>query len=137
MAIPTAFAVPDQSALIPAALPVDALGNSLIPELRGRTPTHNESIIISGDTITMASTNVASIWWNWRNQRLFVEFLDGSLYQYLDVPLSIVVKFIETASPGRFVWSYLRVGWPTPSRAQRLRKGNGVRRKPQVVRLVR
>lgn len=137
MAIPTAFAVPDQSSLIPAGLPVDALGNSLIPELRGRAPTHNESIIISGDTITMASTNVGEIWWNWRNQRLFVEFLDGSLYQYLDVPLSIVVKFIETASPGRYVWNVLRVGWPTPGKAHRLRKGNGVRRKPQVVRLVR
>lgn len=137
MAIPLAIPVPDLVSMIPAAVPVDAFGKSLIPELAGRAATHNESIIISGDTITMASTNVAAIWWNWRNRRLFVEFLDGSLYQYLDVPLSIVVKFVETASPGRYVWNVLRTGWPTPTKAQRLRKGDGKRRKPQVVRLVR
>lgn len=128
---------------IPTAFPVDSDGNSLIPDIRGRTPTHNEMVLISGDAISMASTNVQEIWWNWSenfinyNPKLWVRFLDGSLYVYNDVPLSVAVGMIQTASPGRYVWNVLRVGWPTPVKAQRVVKGNHRNRKrPQVVRLI-
>lgn len=138
-----AIAVADTFGLVPAAVPVDDNGVSKIPELRGRAPTWNESILIGGDKITMASTNVEEIWWNWSedlihyNPKLWVKFLDGSLYVYNDVPLSVAVGMVQTASPGRYVWNVLRVGWPTPSRAQRVYKGTSGRKRPQVVRLVR
>lgn len=138
-----AIAVADTFGLVPAAVPVDDNGVSKIPELRGRAPTWNESILIGGDKITMASTNVEEIWWNWSedlihyNPKLWVKFLDGSLYVYKDVPLSVAVGMVQTASPGRYVWNVLRVGWPTPSRAQRVYKGTSGRKRPQVVRLVR
>lgn len=140
--IPYATAIPDPVSLIPAAVPVDAAGKVLIPELVARAPTHNESILISGDTITMGSTNVAEIWWNWRLPDLFVKFLNGSLYVYHQLPLLIAVGMVETASPGRFVWSVLRVGWPTSTGAAQClikgpsRAGKG-RPRAQVIRIVR
>lgn len=122
---------------VAAAVPLDANGVSLIPELLNRAPTHNESELILGETIHLGSTNVSSLRWDWKEPAMYVEFLDGSLYVYHDVPLSVAVQMIVTASPGRFVWSVLRVGWPTPVKAQRIKQGTKGRRKPQVVRIVR
>lgn len=137
--IPLAIPIPDPVSLIPAAVPQDAAGRSLIPELVGRSPTHNESILISGDTITMGSSNVKEIHWFWKGPTLFVRFLDGSLYAYYNCPLNIAVGMVETASPGRYVWNILRPRWPTPTAAQCLvkgpsRAGKG-RPKPQVIRI--
>jgi hypothetical protein len=130
--IPVAQAVPDDFDDTPTASPVDANGNSLIPELAGRQPTHNEQFLISGGTLAMASSNVKEFWWKWDSQRLFVRFLDDSLYAYEGVPLSVAVGFIETASPGRYVWNVLRDVYP----AKRLAAGSGHRARSQVVRLV-
>lgn len=142
MPVPLAIPLYSAPSLIPGAVPVDANGVSKIPDLIGRSPTHNESILITGDAISMGSTNVSEIWWNWSedmihyNPKLWVKFLDGSLYVYHDVPLPIAVGMIQTASPGRYVWNVLRVGWPTPTKAQRVHKGTSGRKRPQVVRLV-
>ncbi len=130
--IPLGTAVPDAAAFVPAGVPVDAAGNSLIPELAGRTPTHNESVLINGDTVAMASSNVNEIWWKWDERRLFVSFLDGSLYAYEGVSLAVAVGMIETDSPGRYVWNALRDKYPY----QRLTQGTGKHRPPQVVRLI-
>lgn len=129
--IPTAAAVAGPLG-IPSAVPTDGNGNSLIPELRGRNPTHNEALIISGEPIAMASTNVSEIWWAWEQRRLFVEFLDGSLYAYEGVGLDTVRDMVETASPGRYVWNYLRDRFPY----RRLQKGTQ-KRPPQVIRLMK
>ena len=125
-------------------IPEDDYGTSVIPELVDRPPTHNESVLISGIPVQMGSTNVQEIWWNWKGDdggyypRLFVRFLDGSLYVYNNCPLETAVGMVETMSPGRYVWNVLRVGWPTDNgSAVRLIKGGGGRRKPQVVRLHR
>lgn len=143
MPVPKAIPINATPSLIPTAVPVDPItGISLIPEFRTRTPTHNESMLLSGDPISMGSTNVMEIFWNWSedfihyNPKLWVRFLDGSLYVYHDVPIGVAVAMIQTASPGRFVWNVLRTGWPTPTRAQRVYKGTGGRKRPQVVRLV-
>lgn len=130
--IPTASPIGNDPTMTPTAVPVDALGNSLIPELVGRLPTHNESELIAGETIHLGSTNVSSIFWNWRGPRLFVEFLDGSLYAYEGVSLTTAGEMVATPSPGRFVWNKLRGLYPY----RRVRKGTGGRRSPQVVRLV-
>lgn len=120
---------------IPAGIPVDDQGNSLIPELAGRAPTHNESVLLSGESVAMASTNVGEIWYQWNGEKgptLWVRFLDGSLYRYWPVPLSVAVAFIETDSPGRFVWNRLRGVFDY----ERVHGSTGPRKKPQVVRLI-
>lgn len=139
MSIPVTFhppiptGVPDATphAGVPTGVPVDAAGHSLIPELADRPPTHNEQHLISGEPISMGSTNVAEIWWMWQERRLFVRFLSGDLYSYDGVPLSVAVGMIETDSPGRYVWNKLRDLYPY----RRLAKGSGPRARPQVVRL--
>lgn len=144
--IPEAFLIDETPGWATAtATPVDAEGNSLIPELADRPPSHNESVLLSGIPITMASSNVQEIWWTFQDEhggyfpKLFVRFLDGSLYVYKNASLSVAVGMVETMSPGRYVWGVLRVGWPTETgAAERLIKGQSRgRRKAQVVRLVR
>lgn len=134
----------------PSAIPVDNQGNSLIPELAHRSPTHNESVLIARTPIAMASSNVDEIWWNWGHDgvydpKLFVRFLDGSLYSYNgpEASLSVAVGMVETMSPGRYVWNVLRTIWTVPDTRGTgpgtytlLVKGTRKGRKPQVVRLV-
>lgn len=148
---PTGFPVPISGAWdTPAGIPVDGQGNSLIPELENRSPTHNESVLIARTPVAMASTNVDEIWWNWGHDgvydpKLFVRFLDGSLYSYNGpkASLSVAVGMIETMSPGRYVWNVLRVLFPVPGARGTgpdtytpLIKGARKSRRPQVVRLV-
>ena len=142
--IPTAVAVPDDDDLVPSALPVDLLGQSLIPELLNRSPTHNESVLISGATVALGSTNVKEMWWVWGHgmrydPKLFVRFLDGSLYVYYGADLTLANAMMMAGSHGRFVWNVLRIQFQTqgtgPGQYQRLVKGpKGHRARPQVVR---
>lgn len=128
----------------PTGFPVDDDGASLIPDLADRTPTHNESVLLSGIPVHMASSNVQEVWFAAIDRngayypRLFVRFLDGSLYVYKNCPLDVAVGMVETMSPGRYVWNVLRPGWPTETgAAERLIKGTSRgRKKSQVVRLV-
>lgn len=130
--IPFGSPVPDAREVVPTAAPVGAAGEALIPELAGRTPTHNEQVLISGEPVAMASSNVGEIWWHWQARRLFVRFLDGSLYAYEGVGLAVAVGMVETDSPGRYVWNHLRDRFPY----RRLAQGTGPRKPPQVVRLI-
>lgn len=135
----------------PAGVPVDRFGNSLIPELAHRSPTHNESILIARMPVAMASSNVDEIWWNWGagetyDPKLFVRFLGGSLYSYNGplASLSVAVGMVETMSPGRYVWNVLRTLFPVPDSkgtgpgtyTELVKGAKGAKRKPQVVRLV-
>lgn len=119
-------------------VPVDENGKSLIPELVGRDPTHNEKFLISGEALATASTNVQEFWWKWGangeyDPKLFVRFLDDSLYVYHGVDLTTAVGFIDTDSPGRFVWRRLRdhYAYDLLSLGNRYKAG---RKRPQVVR---
>lgn len=120
--IPTATAIPDT---IPDSVPQ-------IPELGGRTATHNEAYLISGGSVAAASSNVKEFWWKWDEQKLFVRFLDEALYAYSGVPLAVAVGMIETDSPGRYVWNVLRDRYPT----HRVSGSVGKRARSQVVRLI-
>jgi hypothetical protein len=122
--------------MIPTAVPVDESGVPDIPELHGRTPTHNEAFAISGQPLSTFSTNVEEFWWNWREKRLFVRFLGGTFGYYDNVPLSLVVKFIETSSHGRFVHKYLAYNPQFPWTAIERPTPGTARKKPQVGRLV-
>lgn len=151
--IPTGTPVPNSAGdyLTPSGVPVDQNGRILIPELTQRSPTHNESVMLAGDEVAMASTNVSDIWFRWGHgevydPKLFTRFLDGSLYVYHGPPvsLSVAVAMVETSSPGRFVWNVLRILYPVPSaygsgpgRYECLVKGTKKKPKPQIVRLVR
>lgn len=116
---------------VPTAVPV---GDDTIPELRGREPTHNERVLIGGEPIKAGSTNVDEFWWVWQERRLYVRFLDGSLYAYDGVGLAVAVGMIETDSHGRYVWNVLRAdGYPY----RKVAAATGPRRAPRVVRLYR
>lgn len=142
--IPEAIPVDDSAGwMIPTAKPADEFGGSPIPELANRDPTHNESVLLAGLPIHMASSNVMEIWYNWQGPypRLFVRFLDGSLYTYNDCSLTVATGMVETMSPGRYVWNVLRVNFPTKGEGpgtytQLVRGERKGKQKPQVVRLV-
>lgn len=120
--------LPSDSPYIPTGVPV---GAEAIPELNGREPTHNEQALIAGEPIAVGSSNVDEFWWSWQNRRLFVRFLDGSLYAYEGVPLPIAVGMIETDSHGRYVWNVLRAnGYP-----YRKLDGGGKKKATRVIRI--
>jgi hypothetical protein len=130
--IPTAKPVAADDSLIPVATPLDAAGKNLIPELAGRAPTHNESVLLSGEVVSCGSTNVKEFWYHWKDQRLFVRFLNGSLYAYEAVPLSVALGMLETSSHGRYVWNKLRDVYAY----KMLEQGHVRNPKPQVVRAI-
>ncbi len=130
-AVPEALDLDDVREHVPTAVPTDSADKPDIPELEGRKPTHNEEVAIAGQPVYVGSTNVSNVWWNWKAKRLFVRFLDGSLYSYEDVPLPVATGMIQSDSPGRYVWNVLRAdGYDY----HRLSKGAGGKRKPQVIR---
>jgi len=120
---------------VPTAVPVDDAGVSLIPELRGRAPTRNEQSLISGDWVNVGSTNVDRFKWEWRGGGvLTVQFLDGAVYEYDGVPLTVAAAFVESDSAGRFVWNILRAeGY----RYRKVRAATGARKPKRVIRVFR
>lgn len=91
--------------------------------------THNEQFLVDGNELTMASTNVEDIRWDVNTDTLTVRFKSGGVYEYYGVPLSVVIAFVETDSPGRFVWNKLRDLYPYAKvgEAQKRPKANVVR----------
>lgn len=130
--IPRATPAQADNSLIPTASPLGDSGQALIPELAGRSPTHNESVLLSGETITVGSTNVKEFWYHWQAKRLFIRFLNGSLYAYEQVPFSVAMGMLEAGSHGRFVWNKLRDIYPY----RMLEKGAGGKTSPQVIRAI-
>ena len=51
-------------------------------------------------TLTITTSNIADF--DYKSQVLTVTFLDGSNYEYFDVPKAVYVKLINADSPGRF-----------------------------------
>ena len=51
-------------------------------------------------TNTTTTSNIADIYY--KSQTLQIKFLDGSTYEYLDVPKAVYVKLINSDSQGRF-----------------------------------
>jgi curved DNA-binding protein CbpA len=48
---------------------------------------------------TTTTSNIADI--NYADQKLRVDFLDGSVYEYYNVPKNMYIKLINAGSPGR------------------------------------
>jgi len=60
------------------------------------------------DLIPVISSNVASFGYNPEESMLVTAFLDGSIYEYYNVPLDVWQRFQTAPSKGKFVWKELR-----------------------------
>lgn len=85
--------------------------------LPAETLSETEQRVYRGDLIYMASSNVHTVRYDRGDERgghtrLFVTFKDGSVYQYSDVPFDVVMREIQSDSPGREIWRSFRSGTP-------------------------
>lgn len=60
----------------------------------------------------VSSTTVASIGYDEPTQTLEVEFTNGSVYQYYNVPLNIYDELMAAGSKGQFLNTYIRNAYP-------------------------
>lgn len=61
---------------------------------------------------SVASSNIASIGYDEQSQTLEVEFLNGSIYQYYNVPKNIYDQLMNDPSKGRFLHTYIKNAYP-------------------------
>ena len=60
----------------------------------------------------VASSNLASIGYDPTTETLEVEFLNGSIYQYYNVPQNIYDHLMQEPSKGRFLNTYIKNAYP-------------------------
>lgn len=58
----------------------------------------------------VTSSNIASIGYDSTSQILEVEFRDGSIYQYYDVPESLYDGLMSADSHGKYLNEYIKKG---------------------------
>lgn len=58
----------------------------------------------------VSSSNIASIGYDANNMVLEVEFLNGSIYQYYDVPQIIYDGLMAADSHGKYLAAYIKKG---------------------------
>lgn len=58
----------------------------------------------------VSSSNLAAVGYDAERQILEVEFLNGSIYQYLNVPLHIYEQLMNASSHGEYFNRYIRKG---------------------------
>ena len=64
------------------------------------------------DRSYVASTNVASVGYDEGTETLEVEFLNGSIYQYYNVNMSIYQQMMQAGSKGKFLNTYIKNAYP-------------------------
>ena len=60
----------------------------------------------------IASSNIASIGYDEAAETLEVEFLNGSIYQYYNIPASLYQRLMQEGSKGRFLNTYIKNAYP-------------------------
>jgi hypothetical protein len=60
----------------------------------------------------IASTNIVSIGYDAANETLEVEFLNGSVYQYFNVPTQLFDQLMLSGSKGQFLNVYIKNFYP-------------------------
>jgi hypothetical protein len=55
------------------------------------------------DRVPISSSNIRSLGFDSATMTLEVQFMDGRVYQYLDVPKSVYQGLLDARSAGRFV----------------------------------
>lgn len=58
----------------------------------------------------MSSSNIASIGYDASDMILEVEFLNGAIYQYYDVPQSVYDGLMSASSHGSYLDAYVKKG---------------------------
>ncbi len=61
---------------------------------------------------SVASSNIASIGYDADVETLEIEFLNGSIYQYFNVPQNMYDKIKQAGSKGRFLNTYIKNAYP-------------------------
>lgn len=61
---------------------------------------------------SVASSNISSIGFDPATETLEVEFLNGSIYQYYNVPQNMYDKLMAEGSKGRFLNTYIKNAYP-------------------------
>lgn len=60
----------------------------------------------------VASSNIASIGYDEATETLEVEFLNGSIYQYYNVPAVLYEQLMQEGSKGRYLNTYIKNAYP-------------------------
>ena len=61
---------------------------------------------------SVASSNLASVGYDPATETLEVEFLNGSIYQYFNVPQNLYDQLMRAGSKGRFLNTYIKNAYP-------------------------
>ena len=61
---------------------------------------------------SVASSNISSIGYDPSLNTLEVEFWNGSIYQYFNVPKNLHEKLMETPLKGRFLHKHIKDAYP-------------------------
>ena len=64
------------------------------------------------DRYNVASSNISSIGYDQSTMTLEVEFLNGRIYQYYNVPENMYDEIMKAPSKGRFLHAYIRNAYP-------------------------
>lgn len=60
----------------------------------------------------VASSNLSSVGYDRGAQVLEVEFLNGSVYQYYNVPENMYDQIMQSTSKGKFLNTYIKNSYP-------------------------
>ena len=60
----------------------------------------------------VASSNLASVGYSRETETLEIEFLDGSVYQYYNVPENMYDELMGAGSKGQFLHAYIKNAYP-------------------------
>ena len=60
----------------------------------------------------VASSNIASIGYDEATETLEVEFLNGSVYQYYNIPAGIYEQLMQEGSKGKYLNTYIKNAYP-------------------------
>lgn len=61
---------------------------------------------------SVASSNITSIGYDPGSETLEIEFTNGSIYQYFNVPLGLYEQLMVAPSKGQFLNVYIRNAYP-------------------------
>lgn len=64
------------------------------------------------DRSYVSSSNVLSIGYHEPAETLEVEFLNGYIYQYYNVPMALYQQFMQAGSKGKFLNEYIKNFYP-------------------------
>lgn len=57
---------------------------------------------------SVQSSSIASIGYDEASQTLEIEFLNGAVYQYFDVPMQIYQEFLAASSKGEYLTQFIK-----------------------------